>query len=84
MTAQDIPLDKRQREKRLAATIRMAFKSDAVAMLGGLSPRQRDILRLLYWDGWTQVAIAKKLGVHETRVNQLRNRAFEILERRIQ
>lgn len=56
---------------------------DVIASLTGLSPQQRAVIHLTYWDDLTPVAVAARLGVGEGTVRRqlarARHRLREVL-----
>jgi RNA polymerase sigma factor (sigma-70 family) len=52
--------------------------------LGSLNPRYRSVLHLRYWEGQTQTAVARALGVSAARVYQIERDALLRLRRELQ
>ena len=62
--------------RRHDARERHAILTDAIGELAG---RDRMVIALYYFEGMTQRDIGQLLGVHETRISQIRSRALERL-----
>jgi len=44
--------------------------------LKGLPPKERDIIRLRFFSGLSQIGVAKKLGISQMHVSRLQQRAL--------
>lgn len=53
---------------------------EVVAALGGLAPRQREVLVLRYWSDLSEVEIAATLGISRGTVKSTASRALDALE----
>jgi RNA polymerase sigma factor (sigma-70 family) len=61
------------------AMIRMERETMLREAVDRLSPRHRAVLKGLYWDGRTQIDVARELGTTVRTVYNLREKAFAVL-----
>ncbi len=52
----------------------------AVSQLGA---REREVIKRLFWDGWTEAEIAHALGISQQMVSKIRKRALQRLNQRL-
>ncbi len=49
----------------------------AVSQLGA---REREVIKRLFWDGWTEAEIAHALGISQQMVSKIRKKALQRLK----
>ena len=67
-----------------ARTVLQSERARVHAALRSLNPRHRSILYLRYWDGYSQPAVARMLGISATRIHQIERDALTKVRRRLQ
>ncbi len=77
--------DLRERLGRIDALLESADdRAEVHAALSSLPSRQRTILFLLFYEGWTQSEIGAHLGISQVQVSRLVTQALGALRSRVQ